>query len=353
MYNDWQNGCGLVIGCYRFLNMPENKNFEDSLFRNASSNRYNPPFNPDDFLDHWALKLYSYTFVTLFGALAVIIFIAFVQQWVQAVRNRNIHGRFTTVELLLAAALKFLRHLITPLFLQDAPKEIFMATLFIESFSEALILSAFSIRLLILLETTKTSLTAPKLQNIWVLLCISAIFAAILLVFSLLVFYGFREIWYLLSNTILFILGIAICIGYIVAGYRMWRNLKSSRQLRRVTGEPRLKHIIRRVFVSACLTALMIILDLLMAAKIYRLYSRRRVTRASIWSTYAVMFLEKSVEFSVMSLIFWIVVWAKVRGRSVNEAPAITLGTFTECTVRNHKGEERTRYGEDFQGTQL
>ena len=300
------------------------------------------------------MKLYSYTFVTLFGALAVIIFIAFVQQWVQAVRNGNAHGRFTTVELLLAATLKFLRHLIAPLFLQDAPKEIFMAALFTESFSKALMLSAFSILLLILLETTKTTLTAPKLQNIWVLLCISAIFAAILLVFSLLVFYGFREIWYLLSNTILFILGIAICVGYVVAGYRMWRNLKSSRELGHVTGEPRLKHIIRQVFVSAFLATLMLILDLLMAAKIYKLYTRRQVTRVSFWSTYAVKFLEKSVEFAVMSLIFWIVVWSKVRGRSVNDAPAITLGTFTECTLRNHKGEERTRCREeDFEGTQL
>ena len=333
--------------------MPENKNSGDTLFTDAPSDRYNPSFNPDELSDHWALKLYSYTFVTLFGAMAVIIFIAFVQQWVQAVRNGNAHGRFTTVELLLAATLKFLRHLIAPLFLQDAPKEIFMAALFTESFSKALMLSAFSILLLILLETTKTSLTAPKLQNIWVLLCISAIFAAILLVFSLLVFYGFREIWYLLSNTILFILGIAICVGYIVAGYRMWRNLKSSRQLGHVTGEPRLKHIIRQVFISAFLATLMLILDLLMAAKIYKLYTRRQVTRVSFWSTYAVIFLERSVEFAVMSLIFWIVVWSKVRGRSVNDAPAITLGTFTECTLRNHKGEERTRCREDFEGTQL
>lgn len=97
----------------------------------------------------------------------------------------------------------------------------------------------------------------------------------------------------------------------------------------------------------------MLILDLLKAAKIYRLYRRRQVTRVSFWSTYAVMFLDKSVEFAVMSFIFWIVVWSKVRGCSVNDAPAITLGTFTECTVRNHKGKERTRYGEDFQGTQL
>ena len=320
--------------------MSENKNFEDTLFINASSN---PSFNPDELSDHWALKLYSYTFVTLFGALAVIIFIAFVQQWVQAVRNRNIHGRFTTVELLLAAALKFLGHLITPLFLQDAPKEIFMATLFIESLSEALILSAFSIRLLILLETTRTSLTAPKLQNIWVLLCITAAYAAILLIFSLLVLYGFREIWHLLSNSILSILGMAICVGYIVAGYRMWRNLKSSRQQGRVTGEPRLKYIIRQTFMSAFLAALMLVLSIVLDAKNYNSYTGRQVTRESFWSTYAIMFLKTSGEFAVISLIFGIVVWKNVRGRFVNDAPAITLGTFSEDTTSKHHREEQDK----------
>ena len=302
---------------------------------------YNSSFNFNELSDHWALQLYSYTFVTLFGALAVIIFIAFVQQWVQAARNGNNHGRFITVELLLAATLKFLRHLIIPLFLQDAPKEIFMADLFIESFSEALILSAFSILLLILLETTKTSLTAPKLQNIWVLLCITAAYTAISLIFSLLVFYRLREIWHLLSNSILSVLGIAICVGYVVAGYRMWRNLKSSRQLGRVTGEPRSKYIIRQVFISAFLAALMVMLSIVLDAKKYSLYTGRQVTREWFWSTYAIMFLKRSGEFAVMSLIFGIVVWKKGRGRFVSDAPAITLGTFSEDTTSKHHREEQ------------
>ena len=302
---------------------------------------YNSSFNFNELSDHWALQLYSYTFVTLFGALAVIIFIAFVQQWVQAARNGNNHGRFITVELLLAATLKFLRHLIIPPFLQDAPKEIFMADLFIESFSEALILSAFSILLLILLETTKTSLTAPKLQNIWVLLSITAAYTAISLIFSLLVFYRLREIWHLLSNSILSVLGIAICVGYVVAGYRMWRNLKSSRQLGRVTGEPRSKYIIRQVFISAFLAALMVMLSIVLDAKKYSLYTGRQVTREWFWSTYAIMFLKRSGEFAVMSLIFGIVVWKKGRGRFVSDAPAITLGTFSEDTTSKHHREEQ------------
>ena len=312
------------------------KRISETVFKTyPRMSMYNSSFNP------WALKLYSYTFVTLFGALAVIFFIAFVKQWAQAVRNGNNHGRFITAELLLAATLKFLRHLVTPLFLQDAPKEIFMAALFIESFSEALVLSAFSIMLLILLETTKTSLTAPKLQNIWVLLCITAAYTAILLVFSLLVFCGLREIWHLLSNSILSILGIAICVGYIVAGYRMWRNLKSSRQLGRVTGEPRLKYIIRQVFISAFLAALMLVLSIVLDAKDYSLYTGRQVTREWFWSTYAIMFLKRSGELAVMSLIFGIVVWKKVRGRFVNDAPAIMLGTFSEDTTSKHHREKQ------------
>ena len=218
-----------------------------------------------------------------------------------------------------------------------------MATLFIESLSEALILSAFSIMLLILLETTRTSLTAPKLQNIWVLLCITAAYAAILLICSLLVLYGFREIWHLLSNSILSILGMAICVGYIVAGYRMWRNLKSSRQQGRVTGEPRLKYIIRQTFMSAFLAAVMLVLSIVLDAKNYNSYTGRQVTRESFWSTYAIMFLKTSGEFAVISLIFGIAVWKNVRGRFVNDASAITLGTFSEDTTSKHHREEQDK----------
>ena len=226
-----------------------------SLLTENSSTTDNPTVNVDKLLSHWTWELYSYTFATLFGVLALSCFVAFVRQCTQPSLSRNIYGRFTTVQLFLAATLQVVSKLWNPILLQDASMATFIASLILKSFTMALILSAFSILLLLMLETTKTSLGAPRLQNIWVLLGITAAFTAIMLTFNLLGLYGNREIWFFVSHLALFIWGILICVGYSVAGYRMWRNLKSSRQERHSAGEGRLKHIIGQLFTSAFVTA--------------------------------------------------------------------------------------------------
>ena len=172
-------------------------------------------------------------------------------------------------------------------------------------------LSAFSILLLILLETTKISLAAPRLQNIWMLLGMTAVFLVVLLTLKLLVLYGSREIWFLIANFVVFIWGLVICIGYTVAGYRMWRNLKSSRQLGRSTSELRLEYIVKRAFLAAFTALLMLALDQSLAAKEYLLFADRQITRRTIWSRYTLVFLKRSCEFAMMALIFGIVVSTK------------------------------------------
>ena len=122
-------------------------------------------------LNHWAWKFYAYLFACLFGILAVSCSIAFVQQQKQKSRSHNLHARFTTVELFLPATLKVVGIIWTPIELQEVSTETFIASVLINCFSLALCLSAFSTLLLILLETTKISLSASRLQNIWSLPC--------------------------------------------------------------------------------------------------------------------------------------------------------------------------------------
>lgn len=94
---------------------------------------------------------------------------------------------------------------------------------------------------------------------------------------------------------------------------------------------------------SAFLAALMLVLSIVLDAKNYNSYTGRQVTRESFWSTYAIMFLKTSGEFAVISLIFGIVVWKNVRGRFVNDASAIALGTFSEDTTSKHHREEQDK----------
>ena len=286
------------------------------------------------FLDHWAWEFYTYIFVALFGVFALSCFVVFVREWTQLSPSRNIHGRFTTAQLLIAAMLKVVALLWSPILLKEASRKRFAASLLIDSLSIALTLSAFSILLLILLETTKTSLAAPKLQNIRALLAITAVLTAATLTFNLLVLYAERKFWHFVSYSSLFIWGILICVGYIVAGYRMWRNLKSSRQLGHSTGKGRLKRIVTLVFLAPFITAASLILNLCLAGSHYGVLLDLEISKEVKWSRYTINFLLRLCNLVIMVLIFGIVTRTKSRSTSVDDTPALQLGTFTEDTSK-------------------
>lgn len=288
--------------------------------------------NARKLLDHWAWKFYAFTFATLFGIFALSCFAIVVGQCKQPSSGRNVHGRFTTVQLFVAATLKVVALLWTPILLNEASKEIFTTALVIDCCSMALILSAFSILLLILLETTKTSLAPPRLQNIWVLLAITAVLTSVMLTFNLLVLYAGRKFWSFVSYLALSTWGTLICVGYVVAGRRMWRNLRSSRQIGKSSGERRLKNITILVLLAPSITAVMLILNVCLAASQYGIFRDIEITARTVWSRYAIMFLLKCCELAIVVLIFGVVIRTKSGKSSVDDAPTVQLGTFKEET---------------------
>jgi len=112
------------------------------------------------------------------------------------------------------------------------------------SFSLAFNLSAYSILLLILLETTKSTLASHRLQNVWVLLSITTAFTTILATSNFLVVFADREFWRFISNLTLYIRGTLISVGCAVAGLRISRNSRSSRQTNNSRRQKRLKNIV-------------------------------------------------------------------------------------------------------------
>ena len=137
-----------------------------STTRPLSTTTHHTPSRSRKFFDHWSWDFYSYLFVALFGVFALSCLVVLIRQWTQPSHSRGIYVRFTTFQLFIAATMKVVALLWSPKVLDDAPNEIFAASLIVDCLSTALMLSALSILLLILLETTKTSLAAPKLQNI-------------------------------------------------------------------------------------------------------------------------------------------------------------------------------------------
>ena len=283
------------------------------------------------FRHHGAWDFYAYTFATLFGIFALSCFAIFVRQCKQPSNGRSVHGRFTTIQLFVAASLKVVALLWSPLLLNEASRKTFTIALLIDCCSMALILSAFSILLLILLETTKTSLAPPRLQNIWVLLAITAVLTSVILTFNLLVLYKDRKFWSFLSYLTLSAWGTLICIGYVVAGRRMWRNLQSSREIGKSSGERRLKNITILVLLAPFITAAMLSLTVCLAAAQYGIFKRLEMSaQASNWSRYGIMFLLKCCQLAIVVLIFGVVIPTKSGTGSVHNAPSIQLGTFAE-----------------------
>ena len=300
-----------------------------STTRALSTTTHHTPSRSRKFFDHWSWDFYTYLFVALFGVFALSCLVVLIRQWTQPSHSSGIYVRFTTFQLFIAATMKVVALLWSPKVLDDAPNEIFAASLIVDCLSTALMLSALSILLLILLETTKTSLAAPKLQNIWALLGITALLTAIMLTFNLLVLLKNRKFWRFFSHIHLFIWGLLICVGYTVAGRRMWRNLKSSRQLGRSARERRLQKIIQLVLLAPLITAASLILNLCIAANNYGILKGLEIAEKTIRSRYAIKFLRKLCDFAIMVLIFGIAIEKKSRSRPLKEEAALQLGTFT------------------------
>lgn len=112
--------------------------------------------------------------------------------------------------------------------------------------------SAFSIMLLIFLETTKTRLGPPKLRNVPVLVSITFSNIVYLTVSDLTVwFYPKAKVMIFICHVTFAIWGLAISGGCFVAGFKMWRNLRSTLQTHTSMDQCSLRDVkkLKRLFV--------------------------------------------------------------------------------------------------------
>ena len=97
----------------------------------------------------------------------------------------------------------------------------------------ACITSALSIMLLIFLQTTKTKLGSPTLRNLTFLTIMTLSNIIYMIMTNLIVrFYPQTKVLIFTCHITFSLWGLAISVGYLVAGSRMWRNLKPTLQAR-------------------------------------------------------------------------------------------------------------------------
>ena len=255
--------------------------------------------------------------------------------------SKSIHWRFTTAQLFIAAVLKTVVFLWSPFLLHEISKTRYGTAVMLYSFSLAFNLSAYSILLLILLETTKITLASPRLQNVWVLFSITAAFTIILATFNFLVVFAGRKFWRFISDLTLYIWGTLISVGYAVAGFRISRNLRSSRQTDNSRRQERLKNIVLLAFTSSVVTAISLMLVMCVSAGDFGAIRGLEFNKNSIWIRFGVSFLLRSYEFSFVLLIFVIVIKTRPeRSSLVDDAPSMQLGTFHRYSEKQNSRTE-------------
>ncbi|KAJ7334479.1 hypothetical protein OS493_014800 [Desmophyllum pertusum] len=191
--------------------------------------------------------------------------------------------------------------------------------------------SAFSIMLLIFLETTKTNLGPPKLRNLPFL--VSVMFANIVyLIMSDLVvwFYPEAKVMIFICHVIFAIWGIAISVGYFVAGFRMWRNLKSTLQARTSNDQSFLRDVrkLKRLFLFMSAASFFGVCNFTVSLYVsvgeFGVFTGKSYAKS--WPWFAIQTTLRVMELLLSALIFLIAV---DNPRNCNQKSSLRLTRFT------------------------
>ena len=179
--------------------------------------------------------------------------------------------------------------------------------------STACMTSAFSIMLLIFLETTKTRLGPPKLRNVPVLVSIALSNIVYLTVSDLVVwFYPKAKVLIFICHVTFAIWGLAISAGCFVAGFKMWRNLRSTLQTHTSVDQCSLRDVkkLKRLFVF--MSAASIFGVFIFSVSLYTSIGEFGVfsgeSYAKSWPWFAMQTTMRMMELLLSTLIFLITV---------------------------------------------
>ena len=193
--------------------------------------------------------------------------------------------------------------------------------------STACITSSFSITLLIFLETTKTSLGPARLKNLPCLVSITLTNIFYLLMSDIVVwFHPKAKVMIFICHVTFAVWGLAVSVGYSVAGIRMWRNLKSSlsdtffnRALDR--DSRRLKRLFVLMCWASCFGIVKFSLSLYTAIGEYGVFADIGYVKS--WPWFAVQSSLRMLEF--LMCVFICLIGFKNRKTNNNTIPSISL----------------------------
>ena len=177
----------------------------------------------------------------------------------------------------------------------------------------ACITSAFSIMLLIFLETTKTKLGPPKLRNLPFLISVMLANIIYLVMSDLVVwFYLEAKVMIFICHVTFAVWGLAISVSYFVAGLRMWRNLKSTLQARYANDRCFIRDArkLKRLFIFMSATSVFGVcnfsVSLYVSVGEFGVFAEGHYARH--WPWFAIQTTMRTLELSLSALVFCIAI---------------------------------------------
>ena len=204
--------------------------------------------------------------------------------------------------------------------------------------------SAFSIMLLIFLETTKTKLGPPKLRNLSLLVSITVANIVYLILSDLVVwFYPKAKVMIFVCHVTLAIWGLAIFVGYFVAGVRMWRNLESTVQSCSSNNQYSIRDIkkLKRLFVfmSAASTFGVCHFSMSLYISVGEFGVFTAESYAKSWPWFAIQTAMRTMELLLSALVFLIAVESP-RTRRQNSQSASRFATARKSTIESPRDSQ-------------
>ena len=173
--------------------------------------------------------------------------------------------------------------------------------------------SAFSIMLLIFLETTQTKLGPPKLRNLPLLVSITVANIVYLILSDLVVwFYRKAKVMIFVCHVTLAIWGLAIFVGYFVASVRMWRNLGSTLQSRNSNNQYQIRDVkkLKRLFVFMSVASIFGVCNFSVSLYVsigeFGVFTTNSYAKS--WPWFAIQTAMRTMELLLSALVFLIAV---------------------------------------------
>ena len=146
-------------------------------------------------------------------------------------RKKKLHALFLNSMLLIFSSLRAINLLWNPYASKVTSKTLLVLCVILHGLATACLISAFSVVLLILLETTKLSLAPPRFQKPGFLIGIWASNVVYILISDVIVAsYNSAKAMIFVCQILYAIWGLVVSAGYAVAAYKIRKNLGSSRK---------------------------------------------------------------------------------------------------------------------------